>query len=417
MPSRLPPDVLDPRFFDHLGEVPESLFDDCLYWSVELLERYAREWALEIAHRLGLPAALAAASEGGATAGGLAATLDLSPGFVYPVSWVLEQLVALGELDAVGTPGEPEGRRFRRAGEPRAARLEPVREAVLEHAVDNAPFVELLDAAGEAWPRVARGEIRGEDALLSPARIGLWLHYFANDNPVYALNNRLAALAAAHRLPASGTIRVLEVGAGAGSGSIALLEALATGGHLERLAAYRLTEPAGMLRRRAARTIAGRWPGVPLEEGALDMDRPWCPISVDPGSGQEIEPASFDLVFAVNVFHVAVDLGQALGEARAALRPGGRLVLGECLRPFPGQPVAAEMTFLPLEGFREVHTDPALRPHPGFLTPELWLANLERAGFEELEVVPDVRVLREIYPRVAAGAVCGRRPVQSLRET
>lgn len=411
MPSRLPPDVLDPRFYERLGEVPESLFDDHLYWSVELIERYAREWALEIAHRLGLPAALEAAADRGATAGDLAASLELAPGFVYPLSWVLEQLAALGEADAAGVPGRAAGRRFRAVrGRPRTARRGPVREALLDHGADNAPFVELLDAAGEAWPRVARGEVRGEDELLSPGKIGLWLRFFANDNPVYALNNRLAAVAAAHRLPASGGVRLLEVGAGAGSGGEALLEALEAAGRLGCLTAYRLTEPAAMLRRRAIRALAGRWPEVPLAEGALDIDRPWSDRPDRPG--QEVEPGSFDLVFGVNVFHVAVDLGRALAEAREALRPGGRLVVGECLRPFPGQPVAAEMTFLPLEGFREVRTDPELRPHPGFLTPELWVANLERAGFAEIEVVPDVCSLREIYPRVAAGAVCGRRPVQ-----
>ncbi len=409
MPSRLPPDVLDPRFYDLLGEVPKSLFDDRLYWSVELLERYVREWALEIAHRLGLPAALRAAPEGGATAADLAAALDLAPGFAFPLSWILEQLAALGEVHAVGAPGHGpdhgKGRRFGAREAARPAQIRAVREAILDYGPENAPFVELLDAAGEAWPRVARGEVRGEDALLSPGKIGLWARFFANGNPVYALNNRLAAVAAVHRLPGEGALRVLEVGAGAGSGSEALVEALAAHGQLDRLATYRLTEPAGMLRRRAVRTIAGRWPEVPLVDGALDIDRPWSGPA-----GQGIEPGGLDLIYAVNVFHVAVDLGHALREAREALAPGGRLVLGECLRPFPGQPLVAEMTFLPLESFREVETDPELRPHPGFLTPELWVANLERAGFAEVEVVPDVRRLREVYRRAAAGAVCGRRP-------
>jgi hypothetical protein len=66
------------------------------------------------------------------------------------------------------------------------------------------------------------------------------------------------------------------------------------------------------------------------------------------------------------------------------------------------------MIFLLLEGFLEVRTDPELRPGPGFLTPELWTAQLERAGFATVELVPDVRVLREFHPRFATGAVCGR---------
>jgi len=105
---------------------------------------------------------------------------------------------------------------------------------------------------------------------------------------------------------------------------------------------------------------------------------------------------------------VAEDLARTLAEARAALRPGGWLVAGECLKPRPDHPVAAEMIFLLLDDLRGVETDPELRPAPGFLTPELWVAQLEAAGFSTVEIVPDVRVLREYYPRFATGAVCGR---------
>jgi len=66
------------------------------------------------------------------------------------------------------------------------------------------------------------------------------------------------------------------------------------------------------------------------------------------------------------------------------------------------------MIFLLIEDFRNVKTDPALRPGPGFLTPEHWVAQLERAGFARVELVPDVRVLRRFYPRFATGAVCGQ---------
>jgi SAM-dependent methyltransferase len=283
------------------------------------------------------------------------------------------------------------------AGELRPARREVVREAVLEHDPANAPFLDLLDLAGRAWPRVVAGEVRGEAALLAADQLGLWMRYFSNDNPVYAVNNRVAALAAANRLAEGG--RVLEVGAGAGSGSAALLEALEQSGRLGRLAALRLTEPAAMLRRRAARELARRWPEAPIEAAELDVDRPWAE--------QGAEPGSVDLIFGVNVLHVAQELPWTLAEARRALRPGGWLVAGECLRPRPGRPVAAEMIFLLLEGFREVKIDPELRPGPGFLTPELWVAQLERAGFDRVELVPDVRVLREFYPGFATGAVCG----------
>ena len=420
MVSRLPADVLDPRFYDHLGEVPDDLFDDRLYWSVELVERYAREWAVDLVEALGLWQALEAAGDGGATAAAAVARCGLEPGIEAAVAWILEQLAATGLLHAAGTPGAGgsggpgRGRRFRPAAPLRPSHRRTVREAALEHHPDNAPFLDLIDAAGEALPRIARGECTGEAALLGAAGIGRWARYFSNDNPVYALNNRLAAVAALNRLPRpAGTggagARLLEVGAGAGSGSAALLELLEDRHALGRVERFAITEPAALLRRRAGRSLPERWPpaetGIELTFDELDIDRPWA----EQGPGGGIAPGSVDLVFGVNVFHVAKNLEAALREAHAALAAGGWLVAGECLRPRPGQPVAAELPFLLLEGFREVELDPELRPHPGFMTPELWVANLERVGFEPVEVVPDVRVLRDLYPGITTGVVCGRR--------
>lgn len=403
MPGRVPADVLDPALYDHLGEIPEALVSERVYWSVELVERYAREWAVELAHGLGVPERLETVDEG-ATAADLAERLgldvDRAPGFRQPLGWLLQELTLLGALHAVGTPSLADGRRFRLAGALREPQRQAVREAALEHDPGNAPFLDLLDLAGRSWPRVAAGEVQGERALLGPENLGLWTRYFSNDNPAYALNNRFAAVAAAHRLPpGDGPVRVLEVGAGAGGATLAFLEALEERGELDRVEVYRLTEPAALLRRRGQREVAARWPGLAVEAAALDVDLPWAE--------QGAEPGSVDLVFGVNVFHVADDLARSLAEARAALRPGGWLVAGECLKPRPDHPVAAEMIFLLLDAFRSVKTDPDLRPAPGFLTPELWVAQLEAAGFSQVEIVPDVRILREYYPRFATGAVCG----------
>lgn len=404
MPDRPAPEALDPRCFEHLGEIPASLLTDELYTSVELLDRLAREWAVALAHELGVADAL---GSGAVTAESLAATLGTGPGFAQPLAWLLEELAEVGEVVAAGEAPLAAGgsgwggRRFRLppgGGSVRAAATDAVREAILEHDPANAPFVELIDLAGRTWPRVAAGEVRGEAALLGASNLGLWMRYFSNDNPGYAVNNRFAAVAAVNRLPAGG--RVLEVGAGAGSATTALLEALEADGRLGEVALYRLTEPAALLRRRAGREIASRWPEIGLESGDLDVDRPWAE--------QGVEPGSFDLVAGVNVFHVAKDLHFTLAEARRALAPGGWLVAGECLKPRPSQPVAAEMIFLLIESFREVGTDRELRPAAGFLTPELWVAQFEAAGFAEVELVPDVRVLREFYPRFLTGAVCGR---------
>jgi len=107
--------------------------------------------------------------------------------------------------------------------------------------------------------------------------------------------------------------------------------------------------------------------------------------------------------------HVSRHLDHSLRSARSALQPGGWLVIGECLRPLPGQALWPEFIFQLLDGFNRVAIDPELRPTAGFLTPEQWLRALAAAGFSELEIEPDLRRIRDLYPRFITGAVCGRR--------
>ena len=114
----------------------------------------------------------------------------------------------------------------------------------------------------------------------------------------------------------------------------------------------------------------------------------------------------FDLVYAVNTLHIAHDLAFGLREARQTLAPGGWLVAGECMRPFPGQPLYVELVFQLLDGFTGVATDPDIRPNPGFLMARQWQRALGHAGFERVQVTPDQERIREIYPRFYVGAVC-----------
>src|SRR5262249_39659838 len=129
-----------------------------------------------------------------------------------------------------------------------------------------------------------------------------------------------------------------------------------------------------------------------------DLNQPW-----------DVAPASVDLVWGVNVFHLAHDLVAVLREAHTALAPGGWLVVGEGIRPAPGVPVGAEFPFQLLESFTAVRLDPIPGPEPGFLTAEPWLAAFERAGFVDVALVPDVIRLRALYPGFFAAAICGRR--------
>jgi SAM-dependent methyltransferase len=318
------------------------------------------------------------------------------PAFAPALEWLLRRLTA---ARIIVSDHEGYVARYRLSAPLPAPALDVLREAVLREDEGYASTFALLDEAAAVYPQVARGETTGEHALFR--RVALWCAYFSNGNPYYALNNRLAAEAAAARLPATRAV-VLELGGGGGSATEAMLTRLRAAGRLGDLAAYWFTEPVPFFRRRAERALAEGWSGVPVRIGGLDLNTPW--------DAQGVPPASVDLVWAVNVFHLAHDLEAALREAFTALAPGGWLVLGEGIRPFPGQVVGAEFPFQLLRSFVEVETDPERRPTHGFLTPDQWIAALARGGFAPVEMHPDLLRIREIFPGFFAGVVCGRRP-------
>jgi len=207
---------------------------------------------------------------------------------------------------------------------------------------------------------------------------------------------------AAHRLRPGGGLRILEVGAGAGSFATALLGELQRRGRLGDVALYDFTEPSPFFRRRGERELRARFPGLALRSRAVDIDAPIADPA-DAGRG-------YDLVVGVNVFHVARDLGASLRRAREALVPGGWLLAGECMRLFPGQTVPADLVFQLLRSFTDVQLDAAARPHHGFLEPGAWRRAFELAGFADAAVVPDLERIRDRYPRFLTGVVAGRRP-------
>jgi SAM-dependent methyltransferase len=381
---------LDPHAYTLLaseGLSPDP-FNPTQHRSCELVERYAVETALDLCGRLGVLDLLHAPL----TAADLCAARGFLPSFARPLRWLVERLATAGVLTRAGTA-------YRLAGPPPRPALAALREDALAVDPSYAPAYDLLDAAAALYPGVARGEVQAERALFLRAR--LWLSYFDNANGYYALSNRVAARAAAARLEAAAG-PVLEVGAGLGSATQALLGELRTRGALAQVTGYRATGPALFFRRRLQRTLEESWPGVPLSFDGLDINQPW--------SDQSVERDSYALVWGVNVFHLARRLDDTLLEARAALVPGGWLVVGEGLRPGINVPVGAELPFQLLDSFHDVVLDAATRPTAGFLTAELWIDALRRTGFDDIALVPDVIALRESYPGFLAAAVCGRRP-------
>ncbi len=383
----------DPRLAQWLQQFPPTVFSERLYQSIELMERYSIELAVDLSRQLNLVDQLG----DWRTADELCRMLSFQSRFKFALSWILERLVESGCAEA-RTDGQIRSYHLRQR--PWQPDLKHFRAAGLTIDPANTATLDLLDHAASVYPAVALGRQSGDHNLLGPQGVPLWLNYFHNDNLTYAVNNWVGAVLAADHLSARHPLQILEVGAGTGSASEILLQLLAERGLLPRVERYLITEPNAYFRRCSQRKLTGRYPNLALEWAPLDLDLPW--------KTQGITSGEFDLVYAVNVMHISKNLLFSLNEARSALVDDGWLVIGECVRPYDNQPIYPELMFQILDSFTNVQTDPEIRPNPGFLTAEQWRRAFSRAGFGHAEVAPDIDRIREIYPHFFTGAICGQ---------
>jgi SAM-dependent methyltransferase len=385
--------VLDPRLADWLKAYPAEVFTERLYQSIELMERYSIELAVDLSRRLSMIDQLSEWH----SVDELCRALSVQSCFRFALAWLLERLVETGCVMA-RHDGDVRSYRLRHA--PWQPQLQRLRATGLEIDPANAATLDLLDYVANLYPSVVRGNQRGDQSLFGPQGITLWLNYFDNRNLTYAVNNWTGAVLAADRLLGRSGLRILEIGAGAGSATETLLRWFDQRGLLSGIKRYLFTEPSAFFRRRAQRELSRQYPNLPLEWGALDLNLPW--------ETQGVFPGEFDLIYAVNVLHISSDLLFSLNQARSTLTEGGSLVIGECLRPYINQPIYPELMFQILESFTQVQLDQEIRPNPGFLTVDQWRRAFTRAGFDHVEVAPDIDRIREIYPHFFAGAICGQ---------
>ena len=317
-----------------------------------------------------------------------------------PLDWILRALATRHILE--GRPAA-EGTRWRRSPGPLPALpSDPIREEQAGLDPSWLPSYTLAETVARDYVRFLRGERGGEEILFSPARFRLWIDYFSNANGLYAVNNRVGAIAVTEWLPGP-EATILELGGGLASAACALLEELGAAGRLGGLGAYHFTELVPAFLRRGQQALQARFPDLPgLTFATLDMNRPF--------ESQGVAPGSRSVVYAVNTLHVARDLDFTLGECRAALAPGGRLIASECVRMQPGQPLNAEFIFNLMATFRSQRPDTPGQPPAGFLLPGQWKATLETAGFTDVRFLPDVLAFSERFPRFHAAAIGATRP-------
>ena len=181
--------------------------------------------------------------------------------------------------------------------------------------------------------------------------------------------NTLAASAFEALVAARGAaapLRVLEIGAGTGSTTAALLPVLPAA-----RTRYHYTDVTAAFFDRAMAKFAG-FPFLRFETFDLDRD----------AASQGFAPASFDIVFAANAVHAVRDLRAALATIHSLLAPGGVLVLVESTEHLAW----FDMTTGLIEGWQVFDDD--LRGDNPLLGVPQWLVALREAGFAEASAWP-----------------------------
>ncbi len=228
----------------------------------------------------------------------------------------------------------------------------------------------LVDATLRALPEILSGRRLATDVVFPDGSMAL-VECVYRDNPVSDhFNEALADCVDAHldarlRDAPDATVRILEIGAGTGGTSVSVFRRLRR--YAAQVAEYCYTDLSKAFLFHAE---AAYGPAHPyLTYRTLDIGAPLA--------AQGIALAGYDLVIATNVLHATPDVRRSVRNAKAALRPGGLLLLNE----LSDKRLYSHLTFGLLDGWW-LYEDPALRIEGSpVLAPDTWRFVLEQEGF------------------------------------
>jgi len=319
------------------AQTVDELLDDRYLALSAATENYVRGLAARILARMGLwekvspPVSLQAA----------AAALETVPELSFALAWLLDEAAA-----------------ERPAGDPALFSAEAIGTSL-----------EMLDYVAGHYPQYLKGDRSGPSILLKGPSLRLWEEYFGSGNPLYDIHNQLGwsgLREAARRLgrPA----HVLELGAGTGGGTEAVLRGLQRAG--ETFASLTVSDISPAFTINALQRLAQSidpFP-VPVQRRRLDFTRPI--------TEQGVAPGSVDLLLGVNALHNGTDLVASVSALRPALADDGYLIVSESLCPAGGH-VHQDFVFnlLPLE--RRIQSAGSSR----FLDARAWDEILRASGF------------------------------------
>ena len=230
-------------------------------------------------------------------------------------------------------------------------------------------FIEYFKACISRQTDLLTGRANAQK-LLFPAGSSRIVEGLYRTNPAAAMQNSIAAAvirAVCHEWSQSRPMRILEVGAGTGATTTAILASLPT-----TELHYRFTDVSRFFIKRAARQFA-QHPYVAYD--CLDIDRP----APEQGFGER----SFDIIVGANVLHTAKHIDQTLKHVQDLLSDDGILVAIETTSNTTLQMI----TFGHFEGVCHFQDHRRLSNLP-FLSCIEWQSALRSAGLGNVAAVP-----------------------------
>lgn len=227
---------------------------------------------------------------------------------------------------------------------------------------DNSQLLAYVRHCGDLLGAVLTGAESPLETLFPGGSFELAEDLYQRSTTMRYVNDLAAAAmqALSESMPAGRVLRVLEVGAGTGGTSAALLPVLEP----ERTR-YRFTDVSEFFLERAQRQFANH---PFIDYGLFDMER-------DPAA-QGYAAHSFDVIVSANAVHASTDLRLALRRLHELLAPGGVLLLVESTTHLAW----FDMTTGLIEGWQHFADD--LRTDNPLLSSAVWTQALSDAGFE-----------------------------------
>jgi len=229
----------------------------------------------------------------------------------------------------------------------------------------------LLGRCGPDIAGVLTGKVDPIQLIFPEDQWDLIVNYYVEGFAFKKYNDLAARIVSelVNKIPEDQTLRILEVGAGTGGMTQALLPLLPAG-----RTEYYYTDLSHMFMLKAQRRFA-RYPFVQYK--LLDIEK-------DPGD-QGIDLNSFDIVIASDVIHATRNLKTTFGNVKRLLASEGVLLMLEVTN----SPVYLDLIFGMTEGWW-LFEDTDIRTEHATMGPDRWKSVLEREGFHDVALYSDI---------------------------